>query len=203
MTDASNRWQELDSLLDLLLDGLHTEADSHRLNDILRYDEEACGHYIGYVHLHGRLLWGEGRQKVARTEGSGIRGQVSETTLPLSLASGRGVGGEGDLQQSTFSNSPQPTLFHEQGGELERLFPVPCFHYPRRFLSPLLSTLSSLHRPSVPFFKSLRPACHRTGHARCVVFTRLTFQIHLPAMNGQWHFPAKRRKQITWSSSAT
>ena len=125
MTDASSRWQELDSLLDLVLDGLHTEADSHRLNDILRSNEEACGHYIGYVHLHGRLLWGEGRQKVASAEGSGSRGQVSETTLPLSLESGRGAGGEGDLQQSTFSNSPQPTLFHEQKENSNSYFPLP------------------------------------------------------------------------------
>ncbi len=69
MTDVP-RHQELESLLDLVLDGLHTEADARRLNEILRTDEDACRRYIGYVQLHGRLLWGEGREKVTSEEGA-------------------------------------------------------------------------------------------------------------------------------------
>jgi hypothetical protein len=60
MRDGSDRWQELDSLLDRVLDGLYDDADSRRLNEILRNDAEACRRYVLYVELHGRLAWGEG-----------------------------------------------------------------------------------------------------------------------------------------------
>jgi hypothetical protein len=60
MTDGSDRWQELDSLLDRVLDGIYDDADARRLNAILRDDPEARRRYVLYVELHGRLAWGEG-----------------------------------------------------------------------------------------------------------------------------------------------
>jgi hypothetical protein len=60
MTAGSDRWQELDSLLDRVLDGLYDDRDLRRLNEILRGDVEASRRYMLYVQLHGRLAWGEG-----------------------------------------------------------------------------------------------------------------------------------------------
>jgi hypothetical protein len=59
MIAESTRWQELDSLLDRILDGIHQESDCQRLNDILRHDEDACRRYVLYMDLHGRLAWGD------------------------------------------------------------------------------------------------------------------------------------------------
>jgi hypothetical protein len=72
MTDGSDRWQELDSLLDRVLDGIYDDADVRRLNAILRDDPEARRRYVLYVELHGRLAWGEGlgdRETEAATAG--------------------------------------------------------------------------------------------------------------------------------------
>ncbi|MBN1395090.1 MAG: NPCBM/NEW2 domain-containing protein [Pirellulales bacterium] len=52
--------RELDRLLDRVLDGLHTDRDARRLNEILRSDIDACRRYVAYVELHGRLSWGDG-----------------------------------------------------------------------------------------------------------------------------------------------
>jgi len=35
MTDGSDRWQELDSVLDRVLDGIYDDKDLRRLNEIL------------------------------------------------------------------------------------------------------------------------------------------------------------------------
>ena len=70
MTDGSDRWQELDSVLDRVLDGIYDDNDLRRLNGILRDDVEACRHYVFYVELHGRLAWGDG----LRAEGEGENG---------------------------------------------------------------------------------------------------------------------------------
>ncbi len=59
MTDGSDRWQELDSVLDRVLDGIYDQQDLRRLNEMLRADVEACRRYIHYVELHGRLAWGD------------------------------------------------------------------------------------------------------------------------------------------------
>jgi hypothetical protein len=59
MTDGSDRWQELDSVLDRVLDGIYDDADLRRLNEILRGDGDARRRYIHYVELHGRLAWGD------------------------------------------------------------------------------------------------------------------------------------------------
>ena len=59
MIDGPDRWQELDSVLDRVLDGIYDDADLRRLNAILRADTAACRRYIHYVELHGRLAWGE------------------------------------------------------------------------------------------------------------------------------------------------
>jgi hypothetical protein len=59
MTDGSDRWQELDCVLDRVLDGIYDDGDVRRLNEILRDDAEACRHYVDYVELHGRLAWGD------------------------------------------------------------------------------------------------------------------------------------------------
>jgi hypothetical protein len=59
MTDGSDRWQELDCVLDRVLDGIYDDLDLGRLNEILRADVAACRRYIHYVELHGRLSWGE------------------------------------------------------------------------------------------------------------------------------------------------
>jgi hypothetical protein len=59
MTDGSDRWRELDSVLDRVLDGIYDDDDLRRLNEILRADVEACRRYVHYVELHGRLAWGD------------------------------------------------------------------------------------------------------------------------------------------------
>ncbi len=60
MNDDSVRWQELDSVLDRVLDGIYADGDLRRLNEILRADVAACRRYVHYVELHGRLAWGDG-----------------------------------------------------------------------------------------------------------------------------------------------
>jgi hypothetical protein len=60
MNDGSDRWQELDSVLDRVLDGIYDDDDLRRLNRILRDDVDACRRYVLYVELHGRLAWGDG-----------------------------------------------------------------------------------------------------------------------------------------------
>ena len=60
MIDCPDRWQELDSVLDRVLDGIYDDVDLRRLNAILRADAAACRRYIHYVELHGRLAWGDG-----------------------------------------------------------------------------------------------------------------------------------------------
>jgi hypothetical protein len=62
MTDGSHRWQELDSVLDRVLDGIYDDRDVRRLNEILRADAEARRRYVRYVELHGRLAWGDAAQ---------------------------------------------------------------------------------------------------------------------------------------------
>ena len=60
MNSPSQKWRDLDGLIDLVLDGLHATNDSRRLNEILRTDLEACRHYVAYMKLHGQLTWGDG-----------------------------------------------------------------------------------------------------------------------------------------------
>ncbi|MEN6451156.1 MAG: hypothetical protein ABFC96_11750 [Thermoguttaceae bacterium] len=57
MSDSSPRWTELDAILDRVLDGLHTDEDAVKLNEILRTDANACRRYVSYMELHGRLAW--------------------------------------------------------------------------------------------------------------------------------------------------
>ena len=67
MIDSRADWMELDLLLDRVLDGLETSDDVRQLNQILRIDADACRHYVSYIELHGRLLWGDGNEPHART----------------------------------------------------------------------------------------------------------------------------------------
>jgi hypothetical protein len=60
MNDGSDHWQELDSVLDRVLDGIYDDNDLRQLNGILRDNVEACQRYVLYVELHGRLAWGDG-----------------------------------------------------------------------------------------------------------------------------------------------
>ena len=71
MTDSSDRWQELDAVLDRVLDDIYDDEDVRRLNEILRADVEACRHYVRYVELHGRLAWGD----APRAEGNPAAGR--------------------------------------------------------------------------------------------------------------------------------
>ena len=82
MSDGSDRWQELDSLLDRVLDGIYDDGDLRRLNEILRDDAEACRRYVLYVELHGRLAWGDG-----------LRGREGEIGVPAA----RELAGSADL----------------------------------------------------------------------------------------------------------
>ena len=60
MTDNSDRWGEIDVLLDRVLDGIETTEDVRRLNEILRTDPQAWRRFVSYMALHGRLVSGEG-----------------------------------------------------------------------------------------------------------------------------------------------
>ncbi len=85
MTDAADRWHDLDRLLDRVLDGLHTAEDATRLNQILRADADACRHYVSYLQLHGRLCWGERGLGTSQLRGLG-------TSVPSEAGSGEGSG---------------------------------------------------------------------------------------------------------------
>ena len=63
MSHTTDRWRKFDLLMDRLLDGLQSEADTRRLNELLRSDPAACRRYVGYVEVHGRLSLGEGNAK--------------------------------------------------------------------------------------------------------------------------------------------
>jgi hypothetical protein len=95
MRDGSDRWQELDSLLDRVLDGLYEEADLRRLNEILRNDAEACRRYVLYVELHGRLAWGEG-----------LRAEADQGLDDAAIA-GTGATGDEFLGHSDVQGEPQ------------------------------------------------------------------------------------------------
>ncbi len=146
MTDAP-RHQELETLLDLVLDGLHTEADARRLNEILRTDEDACRHYIGYVQLHGRLLWGEGREKVAGEEGAGrvVSGQWS---VAGEEGAGRVASGQWPVASESSIASQNPEIPKSTISNPQSLIPNPL---PTIVLddSPYPSPLASL-----PFYIS-------------------------------------------------
>jgi hypothetical protein len=82
MSHTTDRWRELDLLMDRLLDGLQTEADTRRLNVLLRSDPDACRRYVGYVEVHGRLSLGEGNAKAhggRSGDASGGTGSASGT----------------------------------------------------------------------------------------------------------------------------
>ena len=49
--------QNFYTLIDRVLDGLYTDEDARRLNNLLRSDAEACRLYVEYAKLHGQLAW--------------------------------------------------------------------------------------------------------------------------------------------------
>ena len=94
MTHDSDRWDELDALLDRVLDGLHDATDLRRLNEILRADTEARRRFVSYLGLHGRLGSGEGlAADLAAGPGSGPMGG----RRPASTASDGCPAGDDDV----------------------------------------------------------------------------------------------------------
>ena len=78
MTDAAQRWDDLDSLLDRVLDGLQSEDNIRQINHILRTDLEAWRRFVSYMGLHGRLVWGEGlAAEIAMPMGEAVLGNAS------------------------------------------------------------------------------------------------------------------------------
>ena len=101
MSHTTDRWREFDLLMDRLLDGLQSEADTRRLNELLRSDPAACRRYVGYVEVHGRLSLGEGNAKAhggTSNDASGGTGLACGTQAlgGTGLASGtQALGGTG------------------------------------------------------------------------------------------------------------
>ena len=77
MTDNSDRWGEIDVLLDRVLDGIETTEDVRRLNEILRTDPQAWRRFVSYMALHGRLVSGEGLA-AGRAAGPMSRGRLRQ-----------------------------------------------------------------------------------------------------------------------------
>jgi hypothetical protein len=119
MTDSSSRWQEFDLLLDRVLDGLYTNDDTRRLNETLRTDLEACRHYISYVDLHGRLVWGDGnhQRRLAKEE-------------PKEQRVGSGQRAVGSEQEPGFGVQETGSSNHPSEVPLPTPFPALSIHYP-------------------------------------------------------------------------
>jgi hypothetical protein len=111
MSDGSDRWQELDTLLDRVLDGIYNDEDLRRLNEILRADVEACHRYIHYVELHGRLAWGE---SVRATDGAAAAGAAVE--LPHQQKGQRG--GERGFEECPSASSASLPIILQTSPEL-------------------------------------------------------------------------------------
>ena len=86
MTDSPDRWHEFDLLVDRLLDGLQSEDDARRLNELLRTDPDARRRYVGYVGVHGRLSLCEG--------GADLRCPATNERLPSHAGAGSSRGAD-------------------------------------------------------------------------------------------------------------
>ncbi len=123
MSNASNRWHNIDQLLDRVLDGLHSEEDSRQLNDILRTDVEACRRYVAYMELHGRLTWGDGIRAGAERGTSGEElvggGRGMAGSPAIDGEEGFGIRDSGFGIQSSGSLSVGAAVEHPVGAAVE------------------------------------------------------------------------------------
>ena len=82
---SPDRWSELDSLLDRLVDGIAGDRGIRELNRILSGDAEACRRDLQYMGVHSRLVWADG---LVKDEALGPATEAASTGL-AELAAGR------------------------------------------------------------------------------------------------------------------
>ena len=134
----SGRWDELDLLLDRLLDGLYTDADVARLNELLAADWDACRHYVAYLEVHNRLALCDAIREGDTREGDTIEFSTGERML--AARAGTAGGGEPPASRQ-LADLPPPVA--DFGRRLPRLV-CSCAPWPWLTRSPQCSLVSVL-----------------------------------------------------------
>ncbi len=82
-TSAYRPSPEFETLLDLLCEEQLTPEQALQLEEAITSDEEACWHYLCYVHVHGMLAWNAGHSAKPRRPSQEREEDISSVEIPI------------------------------------------------------------------------------------------------------------------------